>query len=174
MYSAAIVFICIILFILFLRVHVGYIHADSNLPPSPKPLPILGNIRNLPPSDKLAHLHWLRLKDTCGSISSIRVLGTTLVILHDPEAASELLNQQSLKTSSRPILAFAGELCGFERLLTFMQYDSTYRWHRKLIHQQLGTKVAASRFRDIEDVESRRFLLRVLTDPHSLMKHIKT
>lgn len=164
----------ILLLFYFIRVRARSFRGEARLPPSPKPLPIVGNVNNLPSTGQLAHLHWLKLKDECGPISSVNVLGTTIIVLHDPRAALDLLEKVSLKTAGRPTLTFAGELCGYGQLLTFCQYDSTYRWHRKLIHQQLGSKVAASQFRDVQDVESRRFLLRVLGNPNDLMTHLKT
>lgn len=166
--------VSILLLVYFICVRIRSSRTEANLPPSPKPLPVVGNINSLPPTGQLAHLHWLKLEDTCGPISSVNVLGTTIIVLHDPQAALDLLEKQSLKTAGRPTLTFAGELCGYGKLLTFCQYDSTYRWHRKLIHQQLGSKVAASQFREVQDVESRRFLLRVLSKPNDLMTHIKT
>ena len=144
------------------------------LPPGPKPLPLVGNILDVPPQGTPEYQHWIKFKDTYGSLSSIRVLGTTLIIIHDREAAHVLLEKTSMKTSGRPKLYFASELCGFGILLPVRQYDDTFRWHRKLIHQELGTRVTAQRFRDIQDVESHRFLLRILNDPFKLMEHIKT
>ena len=45
-----------------------------------------------------------------GSISSITVLGQTLVILNDVEAASDLLDKRSAINSSRPKMVFGGEM----------------------------------------------------------------
>lgn len=160
--------------VFFLYRHLAKKQSGLPLPPSPKGLPIIGNIKDLPPTDKPPHLHWLPYKDNCGPITSINVLDKTLIIIHDKNAANEILEKSSLKTSDRPILTFAGEMCGFERLLTFRQYDDEFRWHRKLIHQQLGTKAIAAQFHDIQDVESRRLLLRALDDPSNLIQHIKT
>lgn len=147
---------------------------SAPLPPSPKAIPLLGNIMDLPSPSEPAYKYWLKYKDNCGPISSFRILGMTFIIVHDSQAATELLDKRSLKTSARPTLTFAGEMCGFGRLLTFRQPGETFRWHRKLIHQQLGTKTTASAFHGIQDVESWRFLVRVLEEPENLMKHIKT
>ncbi|EFZ04142.2 Cytochrome P450 CYP620C3 [Metarhizium robertsii ARSEF 23] len=146
----------------------------SNLPPGPRGLPIVGNIMHLPPKGMPEYQHWLKFKDIYGSISSVTVLGTTLIIIHDRKAAHDILEKNSLKTSGRPKFYFGSDLCGYGKLLSFLQYNDTFRHHRKLVHQQLGTKTAIARFRDIQDVESRRFLLRVLDDPLKLTQHIKT
>ncbi|KAK1988359.1 cytochrome P450 [Colletotrichum cereale] len=147
--------------------------AGRNLPPGPSPLPIVGNIRDLPHTGTPEFEHWLKLKDAYGPISCITILGQLLVVLHDRDAASDLLNKSSMKTSGRPYMRFA-DLCGFASLLNLEQYNATYRQHRKLVHQQFGTKAVAARFRDTLDIESHRFLLRLLDDPANLVQHIKT
>ncbi|KAL7929529.1 cytochrome P450 [Trichoderma chlorosporum] len=144
------------------------------LPPGPKPLPVVGNINDLPPPGVAEFQHWLSFKDKYGPISSVTVLGQTMVILHDRTAVSELLEKTSLKTSGRPVFFFASEMCGFGGFMPAMQYTDQFRQHRKFIHQQLGTQILASRFSDTQDVESKRFLLRILNDPQNLFEHIKT
>lgn len=143
------------------------------LPPGPKPLPIVGNIKDLPPSGAPEYQHWLKLKDAYGPISSITALGQPLILLHDRDAARDLLVKSSKTTSSRPAIPFA-DMCGFGALLNLQSFDDTYRLHRKLVHSQFGTSTVAARFRDVVSVESRRFLLRVLDDPSNLGGHIKT
>jgi fumagillin biosynthesis cytochrome P450 monooxygenase len=59
-------------------------------------------------------------------------------------------------------------------LLPGKQYNTVFRLHRKLIHQQIGTRAVTERFRDIEDVESKRILLRTLAAPNDVFEHIKT
>ncbi|KAL7940940.1 cytochrome P450 [Trichoderma barbatum] len=144
------------------------------LPPGPKPLPIVGNINDLPPPGVPEFEHWLPFKDKYGPVSSITVLGQTMVLLHDRTAVSELLEKTSLKTSGRPIFFFGSEMCGYDGFMPPMQYTDQYRQHRKFIHQQLGTKTLASRFNEVQDIESKRFLLRIMNDPQNLFEHIKT
>lgn len=143
------------------------------LPPGPKPLPILGNIGDLPPPGVPEYEHWLSLKEKYGPISSVTIGGQTMVILHDKEAVIELLEKTSLKTSARAELFFATQMCGFSVFLPTMPYGDEFRQQRKFIHQQLGTKILASRFSDIQDIESKRFLLRILNDPKNYFEHIK-
>ncbi|GKU09673.1 unnamed protein product [Fusarium langsethiae] len=144
-----------------------------NLPPGPKPLPIIGNIRDLPPKEVPAFRHWLKHKDTYGPMSSVSVLGQPLILIHDREAAHELFEKSSGKTSGRPSANFGGRLCGYERILSLQQYGDIFKRHRKMIHRQMGTRAGAAKFREIQDVESHRFLVRALDDPSNLMGHIR-
>lgn len=148
-------------------------HSRLPLPPGPKGLPIIGNIFSLPPNGVPEYEHWLKFKDLYGPISSITVLGRTLVILHDRKAVDELLEKMSTKTSSRPENTFSN-MSGFNRFVVNMQYGAQWRQHRKVLHQYLGTEKLARRFDDVQDMESRRLLLRLLTSPEDLVQHFKT
>ncbi|KAL7950546.1 cytochrome P450 [Trichoderma barbatum] len=145
-----------------------------SLPPGPKPLPILGNILDLPPDGTPEFQHLLKFKDLYGPISSMTSLGQTIVILHDKQAPYDIMGKMSLKASGRPTSVFAYELCGFQNFTSGRQYDATYRLHRKFMHQQAGTKLVAAQFNGIQDVESRRLLKRILYDPKNLIKHFRT
>jgi hypothetical protein len=53
-------------------------------------------------------------------------------------------------------------------------YSDTFRAYRKAMHRVLGTKNVISQFNELQDVEVRRFLLRVLDKPGDLVQHIRT
>ncbi|KAK6529943.1 hypothetical protein TWF281_009093 [Arthrobotrys megalospora] len=146
----------------------------QRLPPGPKPLPILGNVRDFPPADVPEFEHWLKHKDQYGPISSVTAMGMTLVIIHDKKAAHDLLEQTASKTSGRPTMVFANELCGYESIVLCQGYNSTFRRYRKLLHRELGTKASATQFRDAQEVEVNRQLVRALEQPENWLKHFQT
>ncbi|TVY85886.1 Multifunctional cytochrome P450 monooxygenase [Lachnellula willkommii] len=80
------------------------------LPPGPKGLPVLGNINDLPKPNEPEWQHWLQHKDLYGPISSVTVLGQTMVIISDPEVAFEIMRDRSAINSSRPGQIFSGEM----------------------------------------------------------------
>lgn len=80
------------------------------LPPGPKGLPIIGNIRDLPPPGIPEWQHWIKHRDLYGPISSVTALGTTIVLIHDRDMAIELLEKKSAKYSARPVMIFANEM----------------------------------------------------------------
>src|ERR1700761_8505789 len=81
------------------------------LPPGPKPKFLLGNIADLPPAGSKEWLHWLKLKDQYGPISSLTVLGQTMVIISDYKLAVELMEKRSTNASSRPTMEFGAKMC---------------------------------------------------------------
>ncbi|KAK8912956.1 hypothetical protein H634G_10251 [Metarhizium anisopliae BRIP 53293] len=146
--------------------------AGYRLPPGPKPLPIVGNILDLPPKGEPEFLHWFKHKDTYGPISSITVMGLNLIIFHDKEAAHAVMGKKAQKTSARPQLNFA-TLCGFENFLITHQYNNTYRKHRKMVHQEIGTKSLSAGFQGTQEKEALHFTLQTLHDPDNILKHLK-
>ncbi|KAJ0421285.1 cytochrome P450 [Aspergillus carlsbadensis] len=144
------------------------------LPPGPKPKPLIGNLRDLPPPGQQDWVHWGKFKDRYGPISSITIFGQTIVILNDSRIAFDLLEKRSGIYSSRPKMVFAGEMVGWEHILAMQTYSDTFRAYRKAMHRVLGTKNVISQFNELQDVEVRRFLLRVLDKPEDLVQHIRT
>jgi hypothetical protein len=80
------------------------------LPPGPKGLPLVGNINDLPPQGSQEYLHWLKFKERYGPLSSITVLGQTMIIIHDRDTALELMEKRASKHSGRPNMKFAMEM----------------------------------------------------------------
>ncbi|KAM0521948.1 hypothetical protein ACHAPE_002513 [Trichoderma viride] len=163
-------------FVGFIIYHLFFRKKDDllSLPPGPRALPIIGNLLDLPPTGTPEFQHWLPFKDLYGPLSSVTVLGQTMVIIHDKQAADDIMNKMSHKTSSRPNAVFASELCGFDNFTSGRPYDATFRLHRKVMHQQAGTKLLASEFNEIQEIESRHLLQRILDHPENLVKHYRT
>lgn len=81
------------------------------LPPGPKPLPLVGNLLDLPKDHDW--VHWAKHKDVYGPISSVTVFNQTIIILNDVQATIDLFEKRSNIYSDRPILTFAGEMSVF-------------------------------------------------------------
>lgn len=144
------------------------------LPPGPKGLPLLGNVKDLPPPGKQEYLHWLQLKDAYGPISSLTVLGQTIVIIHDRNMASELMDKRAVNHSGRPIMPF-GNSCGWEDVMGAQQNNASFRGQRKHIFQQVGTKNLVAKYWPLQEGVVVRFLWRANKDNgKDLLQHIQT
>jgi hypothetical protein len=64
--------------------------------------------------------------------------------------------------------------CGWEHALSGQQNSNRFRAYRKNIGRILGSQTAAAKFNTLQDVEIRRFLLRLLEKPDKLVQHIRT
>jgi hypothetical protein len=85
------------------------------LPPGPKGLPLVGNINDLAPTGpdgpiEPEYMHWIKHKDLYGPISSVTILGQTMVVIHDKNMASELMDKRANIHSGRPTMKFAFDL----------------------------------------------------------------
>ncbi|KZL71681.1 cytochrome p450 oxidoreductase [Colletotrichum tofieldiae] len=142
------------------------------LPPGPKSLPLIGNLRDMPTSDIFAPHHWIKHKDLYGPISCVNVLGNTLIIINDAQIAFDLFEKQSLTFSSRPELTFLN-MVGWNDGTGGLPYNETLRIHRKNFARIIGTKATASQFNKLQEAEVAHFLLHVLDDPENFEKHIQ-
>ncbi|TDL20094.1 cytochrome P450 [Rickenella mellea] len=143
----------------------------KNLPPGPKPLPLIGNLFDLP--KEYDWLHWAKHKELYGPISSVSVLGQNLILINDAQIAYDLLEKKSAIHSNRPSFVFAGEMCGFANGLALLNSGPLLRGYRKNISQVIGSKSAVAQFNPLMEVETRRFLSRVLAQPDMLQNHIR-
>ncbi|KAG6817816.1 hypothetical protein H0H87_003224 [Tephrocybe sp. NHM501043] len=141
------------------------------LPPGPRGWPIIGNIFDMPPQGD--PLPWLEHKDAYGPISSVTILGQTVVLLNDLKTSVDLLDKRSSIYSGRPIFPFAGGMVGWDQQMIMAQYGEHFRTMRKLLKSYLGSPSAITNFRPLQELETRYFLARILGDPTNLISHIR-
>lgn len=101
------------------------------LPPGPKGLPLLGNLADLPIGTAPEFQHWLKHKYEYEPISSVTVLGQTMVLIHDKELAHELLVERANIHSGRPKLKFGFEMVGWNNTMAVKQCNSIFKLYRK-------------------------------------------
>ncbi|KAH0839032.1 O-methylsterigmatocystin oxidoreductase [Fonsecaea pedrosoi] len=145
-----------------------------SLPPGPTPRFLVGNLPDLPPAGAKEWLHWLKHKELYGPISSLTVLGQTMIIISDQKVAVDLMEKRSASHSSRPKPVFGADMCGWNRILGLMPYSNKSRAYRRALHTVLGTSSAIDPFRPLIELETRRFLLSVLENPQEVLHLIRT
>ncbi|KAI1386111.1 putative cytochrome P450 oxidoreductase OrdA-like protein [Hypoxylon trugodes] len=143
------------------------------LPPGPRSLPFVGNLNDLPKPGVLEAHHWLEHKRLYGPISSVTMMGQTIVIVNDAQLAFELLEKRSAKYSSRPRQVFVGEMMGWENSLGLSPYNNRFRSYRKKMTRVLSTKTGAAQFDRLQGAEVGHFLLHLLDNPGGFVQHIR-
>ncbi|KAF5231552.1 hypothetical protein FANTH_13355 [Fusarium anthophilum] len=151
----------------------GNASKQAPLPPGPKGLPVVGNLNDLPPPGVCEAHHWLKFKDLYGPISSITVMGQTIIIINNWKLASQLLAKRSAKHSSRPKIIMAGEMVGWKNSLGFSPYNGRFRMHRKNMARIIGSKRAVAKYDRLQEAEVAHFLLHVLDDPERFLDHVR-
>lgn len=109
--------------ILFLKVALGLVvlyvlrnlllnpkESSTPLPPGPKGLPVVGNISDLPPPGIPEYQHWFKHRVRYGPLSSVTVLGQTMIIIHDKNLALELMEKRANIHSGRPKMKFGFDM----------------------------------------------------------------
>ncbi|KAL0960005.1 hypothetical protein HGRIS_011657 [Hohenbuehelia grisea] len=101
-------------------------------PPGPPADPILGHLRILPDANQhLVYHEWCK---KYGNVIRLHCLGRSIIVLNDLQSAVELLDKRSNIYSDRPKFTFY-ELLGWKATITFMQYGSRLRKHRRLFNE---------------------------------------
>ncbi|KAI0367632.1 O-methylsterigmatocystin oxidoreductase [Pilatotrama ljubarskyi] len=135
------------------------------LPPGPKPLPIIGNLFDMPTKRYGPALRDLGAK--YGDMTYLNMFGQPMLILNSYDAAIALLEGRSANTSDRPRIVMA-ELSGYMWEFAIQGYTPEWRTRRRMFHTFFQHSVVPD-YRPIHLRECRRFLLRLSQTPEDLV-----
>ncbi|KAG1753726.1 cytochrome P450 [Suillus paluster] len=140
-------------------------------PPGPPGRPLIGNIPDMPQVKPwLTFTEWGK---KYGDISHVEVLGQHIMVLNSVKTAVEMLEKKSSVYSDRPVLPMGGELVGWKHTLVLLPYGDVFREYRKNFHRVIGSRAALDTYHPIEEIETHRFLKRVLAKPDQLQAHVR-
>nr|ANC28044.1 cytochrome P450 [Polyporus umbellatus] len=132
------------------------------LPPGPKGLPIIGNLRDM----KLSGL-WFEARKWAqqyGELVYLNVFGQGLLFVNTYGAAVDLLEKRGAIYSDKPKMVMAGELCGCENMIGLTPYGDRLRRQRKLMLQALGANRISS-YHPLLEVQTHNLLQGILSSP---------
>ncbi|KAK4413418.1 Trimethyltridecatetraene synthase [Sesamum alatum] len=133
-------------------------HPKRNLPPGPKPWPVIGNL-NLLGSVPHQSLHFLSQK--YGNIMQLRFGKFPVVVASSPEMAKQFLKVHDTVFASRPALA-AGKYTGYNYSdMVWAPYGPYWRQTRKFFLSEVFSAKKLESFEYIRIEERRNFLSRL-------------
>ncbi|KAG1747303.1 cytochrome P450 [Suillus lakei] len=131
----------------------------------------IGNVQDMPRIRPwLTFAEWGK---KYGDISHVKVLGQHIMVLNSAKTAMEMLDKKGTVYSDRPVLPMGGELCSWKHSLPLLPYGDRFRRYCKNFHRVLGSRAALEVYYPMEEIETRRFLKRVLTKPDQLQEHLQ-
>ncbi|KAI0762207.1 cytochrome P450 [Fomes fomentarius] len=139
------------------------------LPPGPTPLPIIGNVLQIPSKD--LGRGFAALSGMYGEVVHLSVLGQSIIVLGSYKAACDLMEKRSANYSGRPDSIMI-PLVGLSCMFAFMNYGSEWRQHRRAFHQQMNSEVVG-RYEPVQLDATRALLQRILSSPKDLAAHLR-
>ncbi|KAF8645500.1 hypothetical protein AX16_007785 [Volvariella volvacea WC 439] len=141
------------------------------LPPGPKGLPILGNIRQFPKDRPwLTYESWAKVY---GPIMYLEYFRTHTIILSSAKAVLDLLDGRSNIYSDRPVSFVTSELIERKNSVFNMTFnDPRFKVYRRLLHSGLGPRVAME-YRPIQLHETAVLLRSLVETPNDFVSHLR-
>ncbi|KAI0056026.1 cytochrome P450 [Artomyces pyxidatus] len=133
------------------------------VPPGPRGLPLLGNIRELVNSRWLTSL---APKDIYGELMFLRVPGMSVLVMNSLRVATDLFDRRTTTYSDRPRLILASEIYTGGLELAFAPYGDVWRRMRRAAHEGLNS-TAAKRFQPVQTKEAVILTIDLLVDEAS-------
>ncbi len=96
-----------------------------------------------------------------------------MIILNSARAAVDMLDKKSAIYSDRPTLQMGGELVGWKNTLVLLPYGDRFRRYRRIFYSLIGSQATMKQYHPPQELETRRFLRRVLSKPEELAAHVR-
>ncbi|KAE8310476.1 O-methylsterigmatocystin oxidoreductase [Aspergillus transmontanensis] len=142
------------------------------LPPGPWRKPIIGNLADFPPKGTPEWLFWAKHHERYGPMSSLEVMGQTIIMINDAHLGVEIMHKKSALSQMIPDAPFA-HMAGWGMSLATERNKQAWKTIRANMKQEIGTRRAISTFHPKMEIGIRRFLLRTLDNPDDLRFHIR-
>ncbi|KAF8737843.1 cytochrome p450, partial [Rhizoctonia solani] len=131
-------------------------------PPSPKSLPLVGNLFSIPSGQE--YVAFAKLGEQLESdIVYLEILGQKILVLNSAEAASDLLDKRSTIYSDRPSIPMLTDpsLMNWSKAVSLAKYGELWRSYRRIMNNWLN-KRTTTRFNIMQERQAHSLLRRLL------------
>ncbi|PIN22049.1 Cytochrome P450 CYP2 subfamily [Handroanthus impetiginosus] len=139
----------VIFFIIFL--HKWRSTPQKNLPPSPKKLPIIGNLHQL---GQYPHRSLYSLSKYYGPLLLLHFGRVPILVVSSADAAREIMKNQDLIFSNRPKLSIPDRLTYGSKDVAFSPYGNYWREVRSICVLQLLSNKRVQSYRSVREQET--------------------
>ncbi|KIP07466.1 hypothetical protein PHLGIDRAFT_13173 [Phlebiopsis gigantea 11061_1 CR5-6] len=142
-----------------------------NLPPGPKPLPVVGNVFQIPKGHEW--LQYARWGKEYGPILYLNFLGQRVFVINSQQAAADILEKSMNTYSDRPRnMVMASELIGWNRAVALNPGGAQHKKFRRLMSKSLNS-TAVRDYRALQEDSARALACLLLSAPHDFLRHIR-
>ncbi|OBZ74507.1 O-methylsterigmatocystin oxidoreductase [Grifola frondosa] len=143
----------------------------NRFPPGPQPLPLLGNVHQLPADYQ--HKTFAEWGRRYGDVVFARLFRTPVLILNSVQAAQDLMDKRGFKYSDRPRFVLLVELIGWDSVLTLMRYGERSRKHRKWMRDAFQNKASLESYRPMQRRETYTLLSGLIKNAEDHAEHCR-
>ncbi|EIW83720.1 cytochrome P450 [Coniophora puteana RWD-64-598 SS2] len=142
------------------------------LPPGPKPLPIVGNVLGIDPSQPwVSYTKW---GNEYGDLVYSRLLNQEIIVINSEKVAQDLLEKRSSNYSDRPaILRTTNDFFGWKFNSVVFPYGDKWRFHRRLFHEAFRPN-AALVYRPMQLSKARDLVRNLIADANNHGSYVQT
>ncbi|KAI0794842.1 cytochrome P450 [Abortiporus biennis] len=139
-------------------------------PPGPKPLPVIGNLLDLPREKEILTFHdWAK---EYGEVVHVGLFGHHVLLVNSFDAATELLNRRSANYSDRMHLHMICDLMGWDWAFHMMPYGERWKKHRRFFDSYFRSG-KISKVWSVQTEKTHSLLQDLLEKPQEFLKHLK-
>ncbi|KAF5358637.1 hypothetical protein D9758_007686 [Tetrapyrgos nigripes] len=138
---------------------------NGPLPPGPRGWPVIGNLFDIPTSEK-PWLEWAKLGEKYGDLVSIQVFGTTLMGINSYAQVAKMFNDKSDIYSDRPPFTMATEVSGMRNIMGALPNGRQLKSYRRMFQHELGTNASVKNFLPYMHRQCKIFVKKIMDDPN--------
>ncbi|KIY65192.1 cytochrome P450 [Cylindrobasidium torrendii FP15055 ss-10] len=138
-------------------------------PPGPKPLPVLGNIFDVPAGKPWKS--FATLSKQYGDLVYMGALGVNVLVVNSVKAAEDLFDKHSRVYSDRPNIPMVS-LMGWDINIILLPYGELWRKHRRIFHQEYRAE-AMPEFREDQEYAAMNLLRNLAETPKRFKTHLR-